>query len=93
MNTDIELINYAAALLDAHESMTGTAEKLRALAARMPRWIPVAEKPDADTTVLLFDAQANEPAWPGYLDGNIWRYADGMITNPTHWADMPGGPA
>ena len=32
-------------------------------------WKPVAERPDSDTTVLLFDATVSEPVWPGYLDG------------------------
>lgn len=56
-------------------------------------WVPIAEsRPDSDTTVLLFDCELNEPVWPGYLDGDVWRYADGMPADPTHWADMPGGP-
>jgi hypothetical protein len=30
---------------------------------------PVADKPDSDATVLLFDPAASEPVWLGYLDG------------------------
>ncbi|KRB73480.1 Lar family restriction alleviation protein [Noviherbaspirillum sp. Root189] len=57
-------------------------------------WTKVADRlPDSDTTVMLFDPNANEPVWPGYLDGDMWRYADGMPAQPTHWADLPEGPA
>lgn len=55
-------------------------------------WKPVAEPPDSDTTVLLFDPAASEPVWLGYLDGETWRYVDGMPATPTHWSEMPGGP-
>ncbi len=48
------------------------------------QWVPASElKPDSNITVLLFDAAASEPVWPGYLDGDTWRYADGMPANPT----------
>jgi hypothetical protein len=55
-------------------------------------WKPVAEPPDHDTTVLLFDPAASEPVWLGYLDGDAWRFVDGMPATPTHWASLPGGP-
>jgi len=56
-------------------------------------WVPVSERlPDSDLTVNLFDAEASEPVWPGYLDGDTWRSADGMPATPSHWSDMPGGP-
>lgn len=55
-------------------------------------WKPVAEPPDSDTTVLLFDSAASEPVWLGYLDGEIWRFVDGMPATPTHWSEVPGGP-
>lgn len=55
-------------------------------------WKPVAEPPDSDTTVLLFDPAASEPVWPGYLDGDVWRTAEGMPAAPTLWSEMPGGP-
>lgn len=55
-------------------------------------WHPVAERPDSDTTVLLFDPAASEPVWPGYLDSDRWRTAEGMLAAPTFWAEMPGGP-
>jgi hypothetical protein len=55
-------------------------------------WNPVAEPPDSDTTVLLFDPAASEPVWPGYLDGDVWRTAEGMPANPSHWTDLPKGP-
>ena len=53
-------------------------------------WTPVAEPPNSDTTVLLFDPAASESVWPGYMDGEMWRYADGMPAAPTHWSEMPG---
>jgi len=46
-------------------------------------WRPVAEGPDSDTTVPLFDPTASEPAWPGYLDGVTWRFTDGMPAVPS----------
>jgi hypothetical protein len=29
--------------------------------------------------------------WPGYLDGDVWRTAEGMPAAPTHWSDLPLG--
>ena len=55
-------------------------------------WKPVAEPPDSDTTVLLFDPSASEPVWLGYLDGDTWRFVDGMPAAPTCWTDLPRGP-
>jgi hypothetical protein len=55
-------------------------------------WRPVASPPDSDTTVLLFDPAASEPVWLGYLDGDTWRFVDGMPAAPKFWAAMPGGP-
>ena len=56
-------------------------------------WTKVADRlPDSDTTVMLFDKEASEPVWPGYLDGDMCRYVDGMPAQPTHWADLPEGP-
>lgn len=55
-------------------------------------WKPVAEPPDSDTTVLLFDPTASEPVWPGYLDGDVWRTAEGMPASPALWTDLPKGP-
>jgi hypothetical protein len=54
-------------------------------------WKPVASPPDSDTTVLLFDPAASEPVWPDYLDGDVWRTAEGMPAAPTHWSDLPLG--
>ena len=56
-------------------------------------WKPVAEPPDSDTTVLLFDPAASEPVWLGYLDGEIWRFVDGIPATPTHWGEVPKGPS
>ncbi len=67
-------------------------KELNALRAAAIAWTLAAELPDSDTTVLLFNPDASEPVWPGYHDGKYWRYADGMLTYPTHYADMPEGP-
>ncbi|MDN4056357.1 hypothetical protein QPK32_25140 [Massilia sp. YIM B02763] len=56
-------------------------------------WKDAAELPDVDVTFQLFDPEASEPVWPGYYDGERWVYADGMPATPTHYADMPRGPA
>jgi len=49
--------------------------------------------PDDDTLVLL--ALNDDDVWPGYRDGETWRYVDAMpITGErvTHWMHMPAGP-
>lgn len=56
-------------------------------------WTPVAQLPDSDITVQLYDAEAAEPVWPGYYDGERWLYIDGMPANPSHYADMLQGPS
>lgn len=56
-------------------------------------WTPVAKLPDSDTTLQLHDPEASEPVWPGYYDGERWRYIDGLPAKPTHYADMLQGPA
>lgn len=64
---------------------------MSALFTEVLTWKPVAEPPDSDTTVLLFDPAASEPVWPGYLDGDVWRTAEGIPAAPIHWADLPLG--
>lgn len=51
------------------------------------------EKPDADTTVLLYCPDLDEPVWPGFYSDDVdeW-YVDGYTVEPTFWAPMPGGP-
>lgn len=49
--------------------------------------------PDDDTLVLL--ALNDDDVWPGYRDGDTWRYVDAMpITDErvTHWTHMPPAP-
>lgn len=51
------------------------------------------ELPDSDVTVLIIPGGEIE-AWVGYLDGEQWRYADGMPCNSVvWWAQVPTGPA
>lgn len=64
---------------------------LTQLEQEVARWTPVAERmPDDNTLVLL--ALNDDEAWPGYRDGDTWRYVDAMpIANErvTHWMRMP----
>jgi hypothetical protein len=57
-------------------------------------WVNVAHQlPDDDTLVLL--ALNDDDVWPGYRDGDAWRYVDAMpITTErvTHWMHMPAAP-
>jgi hypothetical protein len=57
-------------------------------------WIPVErELPDDEETVLLYSPEASEPVWPGFRDGDVWRWADATEAHGvTHWAPMPAGP-
>ena len=52
------------------------------------------EKPDADRTVLLHTPESDEPVWPGFWDGEDWRYLDAELVNAdvTHWTDFPDPP-
>lgn len=46
--------------------------------------------PDADKTVLVFDASADEPCWPGFWDGEEWLWAEGAsIDAPLLWREFP----
>jgi hypothetical protein len=58
-------------------------------------WTPNERLPDAEVTVLLEVEDADgEPVWPGYLDGDEWKLADGMpVAKVRRWAEMPKGGA
>lgn len=57
-------------------------------------WIPVdAKLPDDDTLVLI--ALNDDDVWPGYRDGDAWRYLDAMpitVERVTHWMHLPAAP-
>jgi len=54
---------------------------------------PVEMLPDDDTTVLVITAGEVE-VWPGYLDGDGFRSAEGFpLPDVLFWAHMPEGPA
>lgn len=57
-------------------------------------FLPELALPDSDTTVLIISVGDTE-AWPGYLDGDIWRGSDGMpiLEDIAYWAHIPEGPA
>jgi len=62
---------------------------------RTVEWIaPAKALPDDDALVLL--VLNDDEVWPGYRDGDIWRYIDAMpiITERvTHWMPLPAPPA
>ena len=47
--------------------------------------------PDADTTVLTQSETSDEPVWPGYWDGTVWRDIEGFERDVTAWANFPIG--
>lgn len=57
-------------------------------------WINVgAALPDDSTLVLL--ALNDDDVWPGYRDGDTWRYVDAMaitVERVTHWTHLPAAP-
>jgi hypothetical protein len=59
-------------------------------------WYTPSERlPDCDTTVLIEVEDAEgDPVWPGYLDSEEWRLADGMpVAKVLRWCEMPKGGA
>lgn len=57
------------------------------------QWVAIADRlPDADLSVML--ALDDGEVWPGYLDGDTWRYvtADPIGARVTHWMDFPEPP-
>lgn len=55
-------------------------------------WFNAKHIPDADTTVLLYAPNADEPVWPGYWDGDRWCWADGTdAAGVIAYAKMPEG--
>lgn len=81
----------AKALLQALSRLQGEAAPPNSPAVT---WIPVSTKlPDADTLLLI--ATPEREVWTGYLDGDTWRFADGMpveFTSVTHWMSFPEAP-
>jgi hypothetical protein len=58
-------------------------------------WIACAERlPDDDITVLLYTPVQRGDVWPGWRDGDGWRWANGSTVRDeiTHWAAWPAGP-
>lgn len=56
-------------------------------------WRPVSEKPEVDTTVLIYSEAPG--AWPGQgqWSGDDWFYSNWILARDvTHWAEMPKGP-
>ena len=59
------------------------------------QWRGVADTlPDAETTVMLYSPEADEPIWPGFHDGEGgWVWAEGIpAKGVTHWAQIPEPP-
>lgn len=92
----IRMLEDAAALLDTFQAGLVPVTPHPLMQMELIRWVSVADAlPDADETVLVWQTNGEEP-WPGYLDGDAWRSADGFWIAKglvTHWAPMPAGPA
>lgn len=59
----------------------------------MSGWIDAsAEKPDANSIVLIATQHDPEPVWVGYYDDSCWRCIDGMPVDVTHWMELPEPP-
>lgn len=64
------------------------------MSSRPDPWIPVSKSmPDAEIAVLIACRDGDEPVWIGYHDGEIWRAADAMPVDVTHWQHLPEPPA
>ena len=96
LTDDIERLQNAGALLDSFQAGLVPVTPHPLMAMELIRWVSVEDAlPDADETVLIW-APGDDSPWPGYLDGDQWRSADGFFLPPmrvTHWAAMPAGPA
>lgn len=58
------------------------------------KWIDVNERlPAAHQCVLVACPGTDDPVWIGYLDGESWRYMDGLLASGvTHWMELPEPP-
>ena len=92
---DIQRFRDAAALLDAFQAGLVPVTFHPLMRMEVVRWARTStQMPDDGETVLLVHADDDVP-WPGYLDGDTWRSADGMpmgLAVVTDWAPMPVGP-
>lgn len=92
---DIQRFRDAAALLDAFQAGLVPVTFHPLMRMEVVRWTRTStQMPDDGETVLLVHADDDVP-WPGYLDGDTWRSADGMpmgLAVVTDWAAMPVGP-
>jgi hypothetical protein len=71
------------------------AELLKRVESLKPTaWKSVAdEMPAPDTTVLIYSLGNYEPVWPGYWDGEEWRYrSERRAHEVTHWMYFPEPP-
>ena len=95
LTDDIQGFEDIAALLDTFRAGLILVPPHPVMQAELIRWVSVEDAlPDADETVLIW-APGDDSPWPGYLDGDQWRSADGFFLAPmrvTHWAAMPTGP-
>lgn len=57
-------------------------------------WTSVTDRlPDDEILVLL--ALSDEEVWPGFRDGDVWRYVDATPIESamvTDWMDLPPAP-
>lgn len=94
MNPDYQKLRQHDSIMT--ERVLDLERQIDALRRKQPvaaAWTAITNKlPDADMTVLL--ALDDGEVWPGYLDGDTWRYvtADPLGSRVTHWMDFPEPP-
>lgn len=54
-------------------------------------WYSADAPPEADTTVLVYAPEGDEPVWFGYFDGEGWLSIEGGEYPVTAWSPMPRG--
>lgn len=68
---------------------------ITAVSVEVIRWNdPAVVLPDADMTVLLFNAEWDDPVVMGWRGDGDWFFTETSVgfVKPTHWAEFPVGP-
>ena len=94
--SDIQNFEDAAALIDSFRAGLVLVDPHPAMQAELTRWVHRADALPAAGELVLLWSDRDESPWVGYLEGDIWRSAEGLpfpLMSVTHWASMPTGPA